>query len=120
MTQCLIERPDGLDVTEAVLTGKFLQGVSTRCHAGDCPGVRREEARVGSQASEEYDWWFRAAYAPVSRTVFLIVHDRSLADEIAQDRTPSCSCTGTGRQCRATSVRTCGCAGSRSGWRSDG
>jgi RNA polymerase sigma factor (sigma-70 family) len=40
---------------------------------------------MGTQASEEYDWWFRAAYASVSRTVFLIVHDRSVADEVAQD-----------------------------------
>lgn len=38
-----------------------------------------------ADASEEYDWWFRAAYPTVARTVFLILHDRALADEVAQD-----------------------------------
>ncbi len=33
----------------------------------------------------EFDWWYRAAYARVARTVFLIVHDRDRAEEIAQD-----------------------------------
>ena len=37
------------------------------------------------QASAEYDWWFRAAYPSVARTVFLILHDRAVAEEIAQD-----------------------------------
>lgn len=36
-------------------------------------------------ASEEYDWWFRAAYAHVARTVFLVLHDRAQSEEIAQD-----------------------------------
>lgn len=38
-----------------------------------------------AQASVEYDWWFRAAYPKVARTVFLILHDRAVAEEIAQD-----------------------------------
>lgn len=33
----------------------------------------------------EYDWYFRACFAPVSRTVFLIVHDRAAAEDITQE-----------------------------------
>lgn len=38
-----------------------------------------------AQASAEYDWWYRAAYPTVARTVFLILHDRAVAEEVAQD-----------------------------------
>lgn len=38
-----------------------------------------------ARASAEYDWWFRAAYPQVARTVFLILHDRAQAEEVAQD-----------------------------------
>ena len=38
-----------------------------------------------TEATTEFDWWFRAAYPSVSRTVFLIVHDRGRSEEIAQD-----------------------------------
>lgn len=37
------------------------------------------------RAAREYDWYFRAAFAPVCRTVFLIVHDRELAEDITQE-----------------------------------
>jgi RNA polymerase sigma-70 factor (ECF subfamily) len=33
----------------------------------------------------EYDWYFCACFAPVSRTVFLMVHDRELAEDITQE-----------------------------------
>ena len=33
----------------------------------------------------EYDWYFRASFAPVCRTVFLIVHDRELAEDVTQE-----------------------------------
>jgi RNA polymerase sigma-70 factor (ECF subfamily) len=33
----------------------------------------------------EYDWYFRACFPPVSRTVFLMVHDRELAEDITQE-----------------------------------
>jgi len=35
--------------------------------------------------AKEYDWYFRAIFAPVSRTVFLMVHDRELAEDITQE-----------------------------------
>ena len=35
--------------------------------------------------AREYDWYFRACFGPVSRTVYLIVHDRCLAEDIAQE-----------------------------------
>ncbi len=38
----------------------------------------------GSEA-KEYDWYFRACFAPVARTVFLIVHDRTLAEDVTQE-----------------------------------
>ena len=33
----------------------------------------------------EFDWWYRSAYPKVARVVFLIVHDRDRAEDIAQD-----------------------------------
>ena len=33
----------------------------------------------------EYDWYYRACFAPVARTVFLIVHDRAQAEDITQE-----------------------------------
>jgi RNA polymerase sigma-70 factor (ECF subfamily) len=40
---------------------------------------------VGSAARREYDWYFRACFAPVARTVFLIVHDPVLAEDVTQE-----------------------------------
>jgi DNA-directed RNA polymerase specialized sigma24 family protein len=40
---------------------------------------------VRTEASAEFDWWFRASYSSVARTVFLVVRDRGRAEEIAQD-----------------------------------
>lgn len=36
-------------------------------------------------ARDEFDWWYRAAYPRVARTVLLIVHDRGRAEEVTQD-----------------------------------
>lgn len=33
----------------------------------------------------DYEWCFRASFAPVARTVFLIIHDRGRAEDIAQE-----------------------------------
>ena len=38
-----------------------------------------------SREQQEYDWYFRACFAPVSRTVFLIMRDRMLAEDITQE-----------------------------------
>ncbi len=38
-----------------------------------------------TEASVEFDWWFRASYSSVARTVFLVVGDRGRAEEITQD-----------------------------------
>ena len=35
--------------------------------------------------AREYDWYFRACFGPVSRTVYLIVRDRALAEDITQE-----------------------------------
>lgn len=40
---------------------------------------------VRSEASAEFDWWFRATYSSVERTVFLVIGDRARAEEVAQD-----------------------------------
>ena len=34
---------------------------------------------------QDYDWHYRASFAPVARTVFLIVHDRTQAEDITQE-----------------------------------
>ena len=38
-----------------------------------------------TEASAEFDWWFRASYSSVARTVFLVTGDRGRAEEITQD-----------------------------------
>lgn len=38
-----------------------------------------------SEFDAEFDWWYRSAYPKVARVVFLIVHDRGRAEDIAQD-----------------------------------
>jgi RNA polymerase sigma-70 factor (ECF subfamily) len=40
---------------------------------------------VRAAEQREYDWYFRASFGPVSRTVFLMVHDRELAEDITQE-----------------------------------
>lgn len=37
------------------------------------------------EASAEFDWWFRASYSSIARTVFLVTGDRGRAEEITQD-----------------------------------
>jgi RNA polymerase sigma factor (sigma-70 family) len=43
---------------------------------------RREDVR---DAEAEYSWFYRGEYPNVVRTVFLIMHDRQRAEDIAQD-----------------------------------
>jgi RNA polymerase sigma-70 factor (ECF subfamily) len=38
-----------------------------------------------SEAETEYGWLFATEFRPVTRTVYLIVHDRDRAEEITQD-----------------------------------
>ena len=38
-----------------------------------------------AEAGAEFDWWFRASYASIARTVFLVTGDRGHAEEITQD-----------------------------------
>ena len=38
-----------------------------------------------AEYGQEYDWYFRACFSPVSRTVYLIIHDRGLAEDITQE-----------------------------------
>ena len=40
---------------------------------------------MGAREREAYDTFFRACYLPVVRTVFLVVHDRTLAEDVAQE-----------------------------------
>ncbi|MFT4108607.1 RNA polymerase sigma factor [Propionicimonas sp.] len=43
------------------------------------------EVDVRREAEAEFDWWYRTAYPRVARAVFLVVHDRGVAEDIAQD-----------------------------------
>lgn len=43
------------------------------------------EVDVRREAEAEFDWWYRTAYPRVARAIFLIVHDRGIAQDIAQD-----------------------------------
>lgn len=40
---------------------------------------------MGQRTDRDYDWYFRACFGPVARTVFLIVHDRELAEDVTQE-----------------------------------
>jgi len=40
---------------------------------------------VKAEASAEFDWWFRASYSSIARTVFLVTGDHGHAEEITQD-----------------------------------
>ena len=40
---------------------------------------------MGTRGRDGYDAFFRACYLPVVRTVFLVVHDRPLAEDVAQE-----------------------------------
>ena len=40
---------------------------------------------MGTRDRDGYDAFFRACYVPVVRTVFLVVHDRPLAEDVAQE-----------------------------------
>jgi RNA polymerase sigma factor (sigma-70 family) len=40
---------------------------------------------MGTPEGREYDWYFRACFPRLTRTVFLMVHDQSLAEDIAQE-----------------------------------
>jgi RNA polymerase sigma-70 factor (ECF subfamily) len=40
---------------------------------------------MGTPERQDYDSFFRACYLPVVRTVFLVVHDRTLAEDVAQE-----------------------------------
>ena len=38
-----------------------------------------------AEASADFDWWFRASYSSIARTVFLVTRDHGHAEEITQD-----------------------------------
>jgi RNA polymerase sigma-70 factor (ECF subfamily) len=40
---------------------------------------------MSAREREDYDTFFRACYLPVVRTVLLVVHDRMLAEDVAQE-----------------------------------
>ena len=41
--------------------------------------------RMGTPEGREYDWYFRACFPRLTRTVYLMVHDQTLAEDIAQE-----------------------------------
>jgi RNA polymerase sigma factor (sigma-70 family) len=40
---------------------------------------------MGTPEGREYDWYFRACFPRFTRTVYLMVHDQTLAEDIAQE-----------------------------------
>ena len=44
-----------------------------------------EHITIGARSDDEFRSVFTAAYGPVVRTVWLVVHDRAAAEDIAQD-----------------------------------
>lgn len=49
------------------------------------PGIRRRRRNAADNAEAEYSWFYQAEYVNVARSVFLILHDRQRAEDIAQD-----------------------------------
>ena len=48
-------------------------------------GVPRRRRKHADDAEAEYAWFYQAEYANVAKSVFLILHDRQRAEDIAQD-----------------------------------
>jgi RNA polymerase sigma factor (sigma-70 family) len=48
-------------------------------------GISRRWQNTIDDAEAEYSWFYQAEYANVARSVFLILHDRQRAEDIAQD-----------------------------------
>jgi RNA polymerase sigma factor (sigma-70 family) len=48
-------------------------------------GILRRRTNTADDAEAEYSWFYQAEYANVARSVFLILHDRQRAEDIAQD-----------------------------------
>jgi DNA-directed RNA polymerase specialized sigma24 family protein len=49
------------------------------------PGISRRRRNALDDTEAEYSWFYQAEYANVARSVFLILHDRQRAEDIAQD-----------------------------------
>lgn len=48
-------------------------------------GILRRGKEPPNDAEAEYTWFYQAEYANVARSMFLILHDRQRAEDIAQD-----------------------------------
>jgi len=48
-------------------------------------GIPRRRRSAAGDAEAEYAWFYQAEYANVSKSVFLILHDRQRAEDITQD-----------------------------------
>jgi RNA polymerase sigma-70 factor (ECF subfamily) len=59
--------------------------VEVRAVADIAHPANAEHITVGARTHDEFRSVFTAAYAPVVRTVWLVVHDRAAAEDIAQD-----------------------------------
>lgn len=64
----------------ASVTGMEVSGVADFVEA-----QVSEDLSSRDRADEDFRTLFEAAYGPVVRTVWLVVHDRALAEEVAQD-----------------------------------
>ena len=47
--------------------------------------AKADEGRGGLSEAEEFSWFYQAEFSAVVRTVFLILHDRGRAEDIAQE-----------------------------------
>ncbi len=48
-------------------------------------GILPSRRKAAGDAEAEYSWFYQAEYANVARSIFLILHDRQRAEDIAQD-----------------------------------
>lgn len=48
-------------------------------------GILRRGKDPSTDAEAEYSWFYQAEYTNVARSIFLILHDRQRAEDIAQD-----------------------------------
>ena len=47
--------------------------------------MKGKSGRLPVRDESDYEWYFRAFFTEVARTVFLIIHDRSRAEDLAQE-----------------------------------
>jgi hypothetical protein len=75
-----------VDALLGAMTGRTMARILRR------PAVDIGEVMDDAQA--EYTWFYRTEFRAVVQTAYLVLHDRQQAEDVAQEASRNCSCTG--------------------------